>query len=335
MNLIRNRVVSSRKILASFLKSISYLVVVAVIVTALLELIYRYQLIEFYNPELRGLNPRLSQELPKGNVLVFGDSFSAHPESWVKYLREAYPQYNFINASVPGSGILQHELFFRKRLREFMPVAIIYQFYNGNDFLDIRHPVNFKTLSLSRNLYWILSEKLLISQYINKRLANLKPHTQTIMELHDVSYSKFKYNKRTVKYFTGDPWYLSGSIMLADNKTDIYKQWRDKFVALQHEVPDSVPVYLLVIPHCAQVHDVYQSRMKELGGYFDPDIMAQDYPLIKQLGLDLKHVGIIDPLPFFQELESEGIQLYYSNDPHLNNTGQKYLGKYMVTGLNL
>ncbi len=66
----------------------------------------------FYKTELENLNTEIDPK--KKNILVIGDSFSAHPASYVKQLTENFIQYNFINASVPGTGIMQHELFIRE-----------------------------------------------------------------------------------------------------------------------------------------------------------------------------------------------------------------------------
>jgi len=317
------------------LKRTGYLGFLVLSVLLILEFCFRYQVIEFYGNELKGLNPNLENSKEKKNILIFGDSFSAHPDSYIKHLRQAIPGINFINASIPGTGIRQHELIFKKRIKKFKPSAVIYQFYTGNDFLDIRHPVNFKTLSLGRNLYWLLSEKLLILQYFNMRLARFISHKQTLHELHNVKYSKSSYNLRTEIYFKGDPAYLSNSILLKEDKAEIYEIWRDKFVNMQRLLPDSTLVYLLVIPHCAQTNVVYLNRMQELGGNLKDDILYPEYPLLKKMSQEIEKAELINPLPFFQQKENDGVHLYYSNDPHLNIQGSKYLGEYLINELKL
>src|SRR5690606_32098707 len=112
----------------------------------------------------------------KNCVLIFGDSFTAHPDSYVKYLNSGYTS---INCAIPGTGIRQHALIFSKRIDEYKPKAIIYQFYVGNDLLDLYHPINFSELSFLRNLYWKISEHMLILQYINYKLAFLNPKNQS------------------------------------------------------------------------------------------------------------------------------------------------------------
>ncbi|WP_298311624.1 hypothetical protein [uncultured Aquimarina sp.] len=44
---------------------------------------------------------------------------------------------------------------------------------------------------------------------------------------------------------------------------------------------------------------------------------------------------MINPLETFSESDSLGHRLYYMNDPHLNNKGQRILGNYLKEQLLL
>jgi hypothetical protein len=114
---------------------LSFILIVSL---CLLEIAYRYQIIDFYKLELQALNPDLEKEYTNGNVLIFGDSFSGFPNGYVEQLRQEYSETNFINCAIAGTGIRQHALFFDSRIKRFKPNQILYQFYVGNDLLDIK-----------------------------------------------------------------------------------------------------------------------------------------------------------------------------------------------------
>ena len=124
---------SAKQILKKFLRFGVYLSVLFISSLCLLELIYRFQIVDFYKTELETLNPNLHQDYPNGNVLIFGDSFSGFPNGYVEQLRVAYPETNFINCAIAGTGLKQHSLFYKSRIQEFNPKQILYQFYVGND----------------------------------------------------------------------------------------------------------------------------------------------------------------------------------------------------------
>jgi len=322
------------KLSRTSLELIAYLAFLGISTLLIMELCFRFQVIEFYGAELKGLNPDTEISTEKENILVIGDSFSAHPESYVKYLRKANPDFNFINAAIPGTAIKQHNLIIKKRIEQFEPVHVIYQFYVGNDFADIDHPINFKTLSWARNLYWIISEKILFLQYLNYKLAFLKSHTQTIQEIHEPDFSAELYNNRARTYFTGDPDYLVNTIFLEGSQIRTWEKWKKAFLQFQENIPEDIPVSIVIIPHCAQVNTAYAERMEVLGAAIDKEILNINYPLYVSMEHDLTGVSIVNPLGKLQDEEKTGKHLYYSNDPHLTPEGQRYLGKYLIQNLN-
>ena len=73
----------------------------------LLELVYRYQWIDFYATEYHFLNPDLNLEDERPRVLVMGDSFTASDSNYVDQLRSEFPEMQFVNSAVPGTGAVQ------------------------------------------------------------------------------------------------------------------------------------------------------------------------------------------------------------------------------------
>ena len=81
-------------------------------VVLLLELSYRFYLIDFYRGELKALNPPelLEPKKDPSNILILGDSFTADPKSYVSHLRRALPAQSVINSGVSGTCIRQAAL---------------------------------------------------------------------------------------------------------------------------------------------------------------------------------------------------------------------------------
>ena len=323
-----------KAVLIKYFKQLGYLSFVVFLCLILLEISFRFQWIDFYQSELKGLNTTeqlISSE--KDNVLVFGDSFSAHPDSYVKHLRNSFPEFNFINTAIPGTGIRQHELIFKKRINTYQPKAIIYQFYVGNDFTDIQHSLNFKKLSFSRNLFWKASEYLLILKYINRRLAFLNMNNQSIKKLHEDKFSKQNYNRRVKIQYQADKSALNNTLLLKGEKTkEIYNKWKEKLSLINKYSQDSISLILLIIPHNAQINMTNIKRNRILGAKLSPQILHSTYPLIEKIKNDSSSYHVINPLIEFQQIKHND-SLYYQNDPHLTNWGQKQLSKILLKKL--
>ncbi len=82
-----------------------------------------------------------------------------------------------------------------------------------------------------------------------------------------------------------------------------------------------------MIPHFSQVNEIYAKRYNELGGTSVDRII--DYPFIQQLAADVEDVQIINPLKLIIDSEENGIQMYFENDPHLTDVGQKTLAHFI------
>ncbi len=139
------------------------------------EISYRFYVLDFYAPELRAYNLVKSVDsLPAGaDILVMGDSYSAGKSSYVAMLREMLPDCAIVNGAIPGSGLPQANVLAPTLFTRLHPRLFIYQIYVGNDLQNIRKSMNWSTISLVRNLYWMLSDHLRVLGFINFRLGQM------------------------------------------------------------------------------------------------------------------------------------------------------------------
>lgn len=289
----------------------------------LLEIAYRYQIVDFYKVELKALNPDLNKDFPNGNVLIFGDSFSGFPNGYVEQLRKGYPKTNFINCAISGTGIRQHALFFEDRIEEFKPKKIVYQFYLGNDLLDIHQDLRFERGNFLRAYYVFLSDQFLVLKYINYKFAGFKRNSIK----PGVSNSNLDYNPRVKKQFFASENYLTETINIKGSQAQKFDEWFALFNSMNKNNKANLTV--LALPHCAQVHYKYSSKMETLGAVLDKNIFDQQYPLITKLHSKLNNVKVLNPLLYFQK-EEKTQALYFTNDPHLNEYGQFILGQFLI-----
>jgi len=297
------------------------------------EVLYRTQLFDFYASEFKYLNPQMGNTYDS-TVLVIGDSYSTYPNGYVDQLRTKSPQVNYINAAIPGTGIRQHRLIIKKRLRDYQPNRLLYQFYIGNDFIDIKHPTNSNGLSWFRKFYWNVSERLLFVPYLNYKLAIFKAKKQSIEMLQKGTYSPENYNNRVKLNFKGNPNYLAESLELKGEAEKAYQVWKKNFEEILNELPPKTRVSILFVPHCAQVSLNYARRMAELGANLNENALKLKSDYYMRIKEDFPRVDLIDPQEYFQNVEQSGRQLYFNNDPHLNKLGQYVIAKYLyIRGL--
>ncbi|MFK7933266.1 MAG: hypothetical protein AB8G22_07140 [Saprospiraceae bacterium] len=315
---------------------IKYTCFLTIVIILLLEFAYRMQVIEFYQNAFSALNPAFhspSKQNSDTTVLVIGDSFTAQKENYVGFLRSEYPQWQFINASVPGTGIRQHELYFNKRIKQHPPDVLIYQFYVGNDLTDVIHPYHYDSLSLIRNAYWWLSDRLLVVPYLNSVLSSLSVRMGTKQEVSDSPFKKECYNARTKLYIKANSKALQQTILLDESMEMRYQIWQNKFHHMLSQLPSATKVYLLVIPHYIQSSTKHLNNYRLLGATVDERLLASNYPLINRMKQDFADVTMINPLPDFQKAEHPS-EIYLQNDPHLTVTGQKKLTATILQVLN-
>ncbi|MFN8008447.1 MAG: hypothetical protein U0V70_15780 [Terriglobia bacterium] len=313
----------------------------------LIELSYRLQVIDFYRPELMAFNPKseLDGSSPKPTLLVFGDSFSAWNESYVNILRNRMPCLRVINSSISGSGIVQVSLIARSRIERFEPSLLLVQIYVGNDLFDITYPTNWKTLSLSRNLYWGFFNEFRSLSFINYRLGQVNasalaqgyhpyPSTQSVYR-SDEQFSPDKFQSNEKLLLRADSRLIEKQILLLDDRVGDFNFLVKKLEWLSTIKGPHCTLYLLVIPHACQVSQAYFARTRILGAEFEyPNLIEQvEYPFVQHLRQRMKEARVINPLHIFREAEKSGTALFWPNDIHLNPNGNEVLAKYVESEL--
>ncbi len=291
----------------------------------LFELCYRYQIIDFYAKEFRLLNPRLEEQFEREKtILIFGDSFSAFPGGYVEQLRIKYPNYRIINCSVAGIGIKQHELFFTKRVKQYQPDLILYQFYVGNDLLDVKQDYNWSESGLIRFIYQVFSDQFLSLKYLNYKLAYFRTSDFTV----ENKVESKNYNPRVRKYFAQHPNYLEETILLKGDQKAKFEEWQNIFQSMLSELDPQIKMKLLLLPHCVQVNHKYQKTYRFFAKGISSSLLQETYPL-EQAMQSILNIPIINPLTLFQQKDI-AMPIYFSDDPHLNLKGQTVLFEYLV-----
>lgn len=308
----------------------------------LLEFCYRFYIIDFYEPEFKVLNSEDDTNKKDVDLLVFGDSFSASANNFPSILREKYKNKVIINTSVPGFGLKQINVIAKSRIKKYNPKAILYQVYVGNDLIDINHLSNWKNLSLARNLYWSISDRLIFTSYLNFRLAGIKFHSaqESNPDIIKQLFSVEAYNSRTKLYAKADSDYLYNSVTISDDFKDRYSIWKKKLSKFLSKVPEGTKIYIMFIPHCAQVNEYYYQNLEDLGLSFNKHFTFNEltYGFIEKANKDFelnKNLKFLNPLAVLRKNDSINNRLYYSNDPHMNETGNIILANYLEEQLIL
>jgi hypothetical protein len=310
----------AKRFLSKTLKIGIYLSFLFITSLCLLEIAYRYQIIDFYKNELEALNPNLNKEYPNGNVLVFGDSFSAFSKGYIDQLRITYPKTNFINTSISGIGIRQHRLFFKDRIEKFDPKQILYQFYVGNDLLDIKKDLNPSKISYLRTYYYFISDQFLVLKYINSKLARFKSIPTQFSSVENSTI----YNPRIKQQFLANPDYLNETISVSGKQKEKFEKWLELYSEISAST--EVKMTLLVLPHCAQVSKKYADKMNALGAIANPNLQDSSFALVDKI--EAKY-NLFNPLRVFQKADKSS-PIYYKNDPHLNERGQSILAQFLI-----
>ena len=299
--------------------------IILLITLSILELSYRYQWIDYYSFEWEYQNPKTETKCKSEEVLVFGDSFSAEPNSWVNQLRKDSNDFSIFNASIPGVGPETFNLLINERIEEVNPDIVIIQLYVGNDLYDIKKPVNWDEFSISRNLFWTFSNRFRILNFINYRMGQVSYDISDTVDVKTTKAfdSKF-YSTRTKLFIDGDINYPQNTISLSEKKLDEFNRL---VVSLKEmEEISTVPVYVVIIPHCTQVHSFYRGCYQKLGANMQDKLSHEN-----QWSIQLSQSGfkVIDPLFYLRELEKKDLRMYYENDPHLTELGQKELASFI------
>lgn len=305
------------------------------------EGIYRYQLVDFYRPELRANNlPGDLKEASRKTLLAMGDSFSAGPDTWVAFLRPQLPSYRIISAAIPGTGIFESLYTAPGRFRQFKPRVFIYQVYVGNDLQDIRRPLNWRTMSLPRYVYGFMCSYLGLRSltFANYRLGQLLSHPDANGQQNaDPPFSSATYPKSVRIYTQAEPYNLEDTVLARGERSQDVAILIDGIKNLAGYAGPECRKYVVVVPDAGQVSDFYLDHLKQLGERVrDPQgLHRHDYPLVTRLKEELAaaDIKILNPLPLFQAQEQQGQRLYYQNDTHLKPGGQSLLGRFILERL--
>lgn len=333
----------------NLVKKLLYLLYLVVIVVILMEAAYRFQIIDFYRQELNALNPEqtTTKTTGKKTVLVFGDSFTVQSNSWLNQLRIDSPEYSIINSAITGTSIVETSYVAPGRIKTFDPDIFIYQIYVGNDLLGITHHLNWKQWSSTRNIYWWLSDRIHFLSFLNYRMGQLnwKIHgAETLSQSEAVpggeKFESERYRKSEKIYALGDPYLISNSVLLKNERDkDVDKLLSSLSNTISKLKPDC-QVYLLIIPHKAQINKFYLDNMKDVGFMFDSrfEVGKEDYPFIEKLNDYFgatRNVVIINPLRNLVQRDSVSTRVYFLNDEHLSDEGQLIVKEVVRSGLNL
>jgi hypothetical protein len=301
-------------------------VLIFITTVLLLELSYRFYVIDFYEPELMALNDSLTEiRKNRPTVLFLGDSFTANTSSYVAKLRNELP-FNLVNSAVSGTGVLETSYMADSRISRFKPNAVVYQIYVGNDLLDIRHRPTGE-MSFVRRLYHFISDRLRVLKFINYRLGQFKAYlnkSQEVMgESERVEFSVRNYSSRQKMIFKEEPRFLENTLQLNNGRKVDANTLITKLKMLEDKLDKQTDLILLLIPHCAQVNDTYQERIKLLGSESEVESRVF-YETIRN---EFPELTIVDVLPNFQMADRAEKRLYLENDPHLSDVGQTELAK--------
>ncbi len=304
----------------------------------LLEIIYRYQYIDFYNAELSALNKPEELKSEKKKILVLGDSFSAQHDSYVEVLKDSLTNFTVINSAIPGTSMREMSYLAKHRIEQFKPDKIIIQLYVGNDLIDIKHPYNLQVISWLRNLYWFMADNFSSLAWVNYKLGavrtNLDSEQKFVVPNNTDTFSVEKYNGRVKLLIRADKKFISRSILLNDeNYQGAFAQMAKFLQTIEEGFYQKKPngeIILVCIPHCTEVNQQYEVNYKKLDAVFDRSQqknLVNFYSVLKSKFQEFTFVNILDSL---SQAEINGTAVYFQNDEHLNKKGQQIVGQQIL-----
>lgn len=328
-----------------------YALFAAVFVTACLlgmELVYRYQIVDCYLPELDAYTAPADLE-PAGakpTALVLGNSVSVVDGNYVGLLREDLPRYRFVNAAVGGSGSFQMRLIAPRRFAAFQPQLVIYQVAVGTNVFNARHVIQRDRTSPVRYYFWKTTDYLPVIGYINYRLGQMDlgwlsrspapPHPDAGSE-EIFSVAKFTPSARAM--IAAAPSGIDDAIFLhGPQAEDARTLIEDIRATLFYCQPPLCRALILLVPHPVQAASTYVPRYEALGATFSAadNLQTTDYPLAKMLANELRaspNISIINPLDEFQARERVGEAMYLVNDFHPTAAGQHVLAQNVANAI--
>lgn len=311
--------------------------VIFLLTILLFEASFRLYLIDFYGRDFEFLNSNFEKTEGNKDLMIIGDSFSAFRDGYPQTLADSLPSFNIKNISVPGTSIREQYLFGSHHIKKENPEILVFQFYVGNDLFSWNHLPPEGDISLVRNHYWSISEHLWSMNFINYRLAGLRTKNQ--LASPDSSwYKEFnpeKFTYRDLIYFEAEPDLVENAAYLKRGRFQDLENYMHRMEELFSHAAAHCNIYILVIPHAAQVNDIYLERTKELGAEFSPEFQVGkgSYPLFDQLSGFFSgdsRIKVLNPILILNESEKNGKEVYYKNDSHFTLEGQRVLGRFLL-----
>lgn len=304
--------------------------IISFITLSVFEVAYRYQLIDFYATGWQYLNSNVDKESELPKILVLGDSFSAGDKTWVSDLNKS-KKFVAYNSSVPGIGVETFNFLLSSRLKEVQPDIVILQLYVGNDLYDINKPVNWQTFNLSRNLFWSVSNHFRSLNYLNYKAGQVSQDVVGNVDPKTVQgFNEKLYSSRTKMYIQGDVNYPQNSILLDESVEPEFEELKSGIEKIRSEVPEDIPIYVLVVPHCTQLDTFYVDNYRKLGAEIKGSVVGSSR-WCENLAID--GMSIINPVHILSQFDSPKERAYLVNDPHLTDQGQRVLGDFVLNEL--
>lgn len=203
--------------------------------------------------------------------------------------------------------------------------------------------MNWHEVSSARNIYWKLSERLWSLAYINHRLGSLIPTSTITEKIPRTQVEKFNPNLFTTRdkqYFKSEPMLVENSALLKNGRDQDLKDYMLQMERLFSYVKEAAKIYVVIIPHSAQVTERYKHQAEQLGALFSDEFKSgsEHYPLAERMSDYFKRdlrIKVLNPINHLSSEEEKGKHLFYVNDSHLNQQGQEEIGKYLLNQIYL
>ena len=149
-----------------------------------------------------------------------------------------------------------------------------------------------------------------------------------------------RYRQREKIYALGDPYLISNSVLLKNERDKDFDKLLSSLNNTISQLKSDCRVYLLIIPHKAQINKFYLDNMKDVGFLFDSqfEVGKEEYPFVEKLKDHFSattNVVIINPLRHLAQRDSVSTRVYFLNDEHLSNEGQLIVKEVVLSDLNL
>ncbi|MFT6969808.1 MAG: hypothetical protein ACJAXX_000369 [Roseivirga sp.] len=332
--------VKRNRLIKQIAKRIGQCLAVALVTILLFEGAFRLYVIDFYKSSFEHLNSDFDDRNTDKTLMIIGDSFSSFKEGYGKVLHDSLPEFKLRNMSVSGTSVREQYLFGRHHLKKEKPEILIFQFYVGNDFFGWDHSLNWIDISLTRNFYWQLSERLWSLSYINYSLGKLKLTSHEIDTIAiqgwlDKPYSPDLYSERDIMDFKSEPMLVENTLYLKGGREDNFDDYMERVAHLFDYAPEDCQIYFLIIPHKSQVSNRYKRQTEQIGAVFSSDfeVASQSYPLniaFKNFFATDPRVKVLNTVNLLGSLEATGHSIYFNNDSHLNVLGQEAVGEFLL-----